>query len=173
MRLITTITAIACVSAAGLATAGDHADLIANALGAGPPSVTENATVKAHDGTVLREGTNDYTCYPASNAMGAMCNQPEWDALIGALMAQQEYDVKGLSISYMLRGDGDGVGVSNSDPYHPDPHSAEDFVSEGPHLMILVPDPAMLEGISRDPNDAVYVMWGDTPYAHIMVKIED
>ncbi len=29
----------------------------------------------------------------------------------------------------------------------------------------------MLEGISRDPNDPVYVMWGDTPYAHIMVKI--
>ena len=37
--------------------------------------------------------------------------------------------------------------------------------------MILVPDPAMLEGLSSNPQDPVYVMWGDTPYAHIMVKI--
>jgi hypothetical protein len=37
--------------------------------------------------------------------------------------------------------------------------------------MIVVPDPAMLEGLSRDTSDPVYVMWGDTPYAHVMVKI--
>jgi hypothetical protein len=37
--------------------------------------------------------------------------------------------------------------------------------------MIAVPDRAMLEGMSRDPSDPVYVMWGDTDYAHIMVKI--
>ena len=39
--------------------------------------------------------------------------------------------------------------------------------------MIIVPDRAMLKGLSRDPKDPVYVMWGDTPYAHIMVKITD
>jgi hypothetical protein len=44
-------------------------------------------------------------------------------------------------------------------------------VKEGPHLMIAVPDRAMLEGLSTDPSDPVYVMWKDTPYAHIMVKI--
>ena len=37
--------------------------------------------------------------------------------------------------------------------------------------MILVPDPAALEGISTDPQDPVYVMWKNTPYAHIMVKV--
>ncbi len=37
--------------------------------------------------------------------------------------------------------------------------------------MILVPDPAALEGISTDLKDPVYVMWKDTPYAHIMVKV--
>ena len=37
--------------------------------------------------------------------------------------------------------------------------------------MIVVPDSAMLEGMSTDPNDPVYVMWADTPYVHIMVKI--
>ncbi len=39
--------------------------------------------------------------------------------------------------------------------------------------MILVPDAAALEGLSTDPNDPVYVMWKDTPYAHIMVRISD
>ena len=37
--------------------------------------------------------------------------------------------------------------------------------------MIVVPDRATLEGMSRDTSDPVYVMWGDTPYAHVMVKI--
>ena len=37
--------------------------------------------------------------------------------------------------------------------------------------MILVPDQTVLEGLSTDPNDPVYVMWKDTPYAHIMVKV--
>jgi hypothetical protein len=72
-----------------------------------------------------------------------------------------------------LRQRGCGDGVSNSDPYATDPEMSEDWVKEGPHLMIIVPDRAMLEGLSRDPKDPVYVMWGDTPYAHIMVRISD
>jgi hypothetical protein len=63
------------------------------------------------------------------------------------------------------------LGVSNSDPYATEPDKSDDWVKEGPHLMIAVPDPAMLKGLSTDPNDPVYVMWKDTPYAHIMVKI--
>jgi hypothetical protein len=27
--------------------------------------------------------------------------------------------------------------------------------------------------MSHDPRDPVYVMWGDTPYAHIMVRIAE
>ncbi len=50
--------------------------LIANALSAGPPSVTEHATVKDSEGKVLRQGTNDWTCYPGSSATGPMCNRP-------------------------------------------------------------------------------------------------
>ncbi len=57
------------------------------------------------------------------------------------------------------------LGVSNSDPYAGEPDKSDDWVKEGPHLMIVVPDSALLEGMSTDPNDPVYVMWGDTPYA--------
>jgi hypothetical protein len=45
-------------------------------------------------------------------------------------------------------------------------------VQEGAHLMIVLPDPKMLEGISDDPhNGGPYVMWKGTPYAHIMIPV--
>ncbi len=71
----------------------------------------------------------------------------------------------------MLAGEGDAIGVSNTDPYATEPTADNDWVKEGPHLMILMPDPATLEGLSTDPADPVYVMWKGTPYAHIMVRI--
>jgi len=39
-------------------------------------------------------------------------------------------------------------------------------------MMIIVPR-VMLKGMSHDPKDPVYVMWGDTPHAHIMVWIAE
>lgn len=157
--------------AGGSAHAGDKDAMIASAESAGPPSVTANATIKALDGSVLRKGSNGYTCYPQQETMGPMCNEATWDALIEALMNKREFEADQLSVSYMLAGEGTALGVSNSDPYATKPDKSDDWVKEGPHLMIVVPDRAMLEGLSTDPNDPVYVMWKDTPYAHIMVKI--
>jgi hypothetical protein len=157
----------------GMAHGGDKNAAIASAESAAPTSVTANATIKDVDGTILRKGSNGYTCYPQQEAMGPMCNEAPWDALIDAMMNKKAFEPKALSVSYMLAGEGTALGVSNSDPYATDPKSSTDWVKEGPHLMIIVPDRAMLEGLSRDPNDPVYVMWGDTPYAHIMVKVAD
>lgn len=156
-----------------MAVAGDKSAVIASAESAAPASVTANATIKSADGAVLREGSNGYTCYPQQEIIGPMCNESAWDALIGAMLNKEEFDPDAFSVSYMLAGEGSAIGVSNSDPYATDPDTSDDWVKEGPHLMIIVPDKAMLEGISRDPNDPVYVMWGDTPYAHIMVKVAE
>jgi hypothetical protein len=153
------------------ALADDKDAMIANAESAAPSSVTENATVKAPDGTVLREGSNSYTCYPQQEIIGPMCNEAVWDALIGSMLGKKSFAPDKFSVSYMLAGEGSALGVSNSDPYATEPEKSSDWVKEGPHLMIVVPDRAMLEGMSTDSNDPVYVMWGDTPYAHIMVKI--
>ena len=147
--------------------------MIASAESAGPDSVTANATIKGPDGTVLRKGSSGYTCYPQQDIIGPMCNEPVWDALIGAMLNKEKFDSDKFSVSYMLAGEGTALGVSNSDPYATEPDKSDDWVKEGPHLMIVVPDLAMLEGMSTDPNDPVYVMWKDTPYAHIMVKISD
>jgi hypothetical protein len=155
------------------ALAGDTDAEIASAESAGPASVTANATIKAADGKVLRKGSNGYTCYPQQETIGPMCNKAPWDELIDAMTNKKDFDANQFSISYMLAGEGTAIGVSNSDPHATDPKTSDDWVKEGPHLMIIVPDRAMLEGLSRDPKDPVYVMWGDTPYAHVMVRISD
>ncbi len=151
--------------------AGDEEAMIASAESAGPTAVTSKATIKALDGTVLRKGSNGYTCHPQQDMIGPMCNEPVWDALIGAMMKKEAFKPDRFSVSYMLAGEGTALGVSNSDPYATDPAKSDDWVKEGPHLMIVVPDREILENVSTDPNDPVYVMWKDTQYAHIMVKV--
>lgn len=160
-----------CLLGSSLALADNKSEMIASAESAAPKVVTANATIKAPDGTVLRKGSNSYTCYPQQEALGPMCNEATWDELISAMMNKKDFKANITSVSYMLAGEGTALGVSNSDPYAKDPEKSNDWVKEGPHLMIIVPDPALLEGLSTDSNDPVYVMWKDTPYAHIMVKI--
>ncbi len=152
-------------------TQGSDVELIADAESAAPESVTKNATIKTAEGRVLRQGSNSWTCYPGSGAIGPMCNESQWDDLIAAVMTKAPIDVKEFSLSYMMAGEGEALGVSNVDPFATEPTDQNQWVKEGPHLMILVPDPAALEGLSTDPKDPVYVMWKDTPYAHIMVKV--
>ena len=89
-----------------------------------------------------------------------------------ALGTKAPFEADTIGISYMLKGDF-GAGVSNTDPYHADHKKANDYVETGPHLMIIVPK-ALLKGIPTDPSQGgPYVMWGDTPYAHIMIPIDD
>ena len=169
--LIVHVCVCCCLLVSGFALADSASDMIASAESAAPKLITSNATIKAPDGTILREGSNSYTCYPQQEALGPMCNEATWDQLISSMMSKKDFKADKFSVSYMLAGEGTAIGVSNSDPYASDPDKSDDWVKEGPHLMIIVPNPAMLEGLSTDPKDPVYVMWKDTPYAHIMVKI--
>jgi hypothetical protein len=99
-----------------------------------------------------------------------MCNDAVWMKLMKAVSTKAPFETDRVGISYMLKGD-KGAGVSNSDPYHPDAKKAEDYTETGPHLMIVAPK-AMLKDITDDPSTGgPYVMWGDTPYAHIMVPV--
>lgn len=87
------------------------------------------------------------------------------------MMNKKNFKSDEFSVSYMLAGEGSAIGVSDSDSYATDPKASKDWVKEGPQLMTIVPERAMLEGLSTAPSDSVYVMWKDTPYAHIMVKV--
>jgi hypothetical protein len=161
------------VMASGFVTAGELEDRIALARSAAPPSVSADATVVV-DGKVVVEGTNGWTCMPDTmpGDGAAMCNDAVWMKVMQAMGSKSDVTVDSVGISYMLQGDV-GAGVSNSDPYHPDPKNAPDYVETGPHLMIIVPK-ALLKGITDDPKvGGPYVMWGETPYAHIMIPVAD
>ncbi len=165
------LVAAACM--AGGAFAGELEDRIAQARSAAPPSVSADATVVV-DGKVVVEGTNGWTCMPDTMPSdgAAMCNDGVWMAMMTAMGSKSDFTTDRVGISYMLQGD-KGAGVSNSDPFHPDPKNAPDYVETGPHLMIVVPK-ALLQGITDDPSEGgPYVMWGNTPYAHIMVPVAD
>jgi hypothetical protein len=161
------------VMASGFVSAGELEDRIALARSAAPPSVSADATVVV-DGKVVVEGTNGWTCMPDTmpGDGAAMCNDAVWMKVMQAMGSKSDVTVDSVGISYMLQGDV-GAGVSNSDPYHPDPKNAPDYVETGPHLMIIVPK-ALLKGITDDPKvGGPYVMWGETPYAHIMIPVAD
>lgn len=161
---------------AGAALAEHHSDkskLIASAAGAAPASIAKDATYKDLEGNVLKEGTNGYTCYPQGPVIGPMCNDAQWEALMGAFMTKADYTPTGFGVSYMLMGDGDSAGVSNIDPFASEPTADNDWVKEGPHLMLILPGDGALDGISTDPADPVYVMWKGTPYQHVMVRVGD
>ena len=144
---------------------------IARAMQAAPQSISQNATILDPDGTVLRAGSNNWHCFPNSGPGSdhPMCNDAVWMRFADAYGKKENFKTDRIGISYMLAGDDN---VNNADPFDKQQDPGETWVQEEPHLMILVPDPKMLDGISHDPeNGGPYVMWSGTPYAHIMVPV--
>ena len=146
----------------------DAKAMIKDALSATTAEMAKGATVVDWENNVLKEGDNGWTCFPSPpQGTGPMCVDEPWLTWAAAWMNKKEVNITRLGISYMLAGDS---GASNSDPYAEE--ETDDWVVSGPHLMIIVPDPATLEVISTDPeNGGPYVMWKGTPYAHIMVPV--
>jgi hypothetical protein len=146
------------------------ADKIARAKSAAHPAISDNATVMDVDGAILAKGTNGWVCMPGIGPGDdhPMCNDAVWTKLMQAAGSGSDFSTDRIGISYMLQGD---AMVSNSNPAATDPNNGDVWVQEGPHLMVVVPK-SMLTGLSDDPfNGGPYVMWKDTPYAHIMVPV--
>ena len=149
----------------------DAKAMVKDALSATTAEMAKGATVVDWENNVLREGDNGWTCFPtpAQFEKAPMCLDEPWLAWADAWMNKQDVNISRVGLAYMLAGDS---GASNSDPYATG--ETDDWVVTGAHLMIIVPDPAMLEGIPSDPeNGGPWVMWKDTPYAHVMVPLED
>jgi hypothetical protein len=160
-------------AAAAAAAAAAKEAKIADALSAGLPSMAANSSVMDWDGTMLKTGTGPYTCMPTPPMLkgtAPMCMDGPWMAWAHAWQNREIPATTTIGVSYMLAGD---EGSSNIDPYAEGPTDDNQWVVEGPHMMVLVPDPALLEGIPTDPaNGGPYVMWKDTPYAHLMIPIK-
>jgi hypothetical protein len=70
----------------------------------------------------------------------------------------------------MLQG---GSDASNTDPFALEPAPGEDWITSGPHVMILSPVSLDTTLFSTDPNSGgPYVMWAGTPYEHIMMPVQ-
>lgn len=172
--VVLAIVALVPASATAQSAAHATADPVANALSAAPAAVAAHATVMDASGKVLRKGTNGWTCLPdnpdtAGNS--PMCLDAAWLAWAQAWMSHETPPkTKAVSFAYMLQGD---APTSNTDPFATGPTADNQWIEDsGPHLMILVPDAASLNGISTDPHQGgPFVMWKGTPYVHLMVPV--
>jgi hypothetical protein len=97
-------------------------------------------------------------------------NDP-WLNLLDALTNKKNPTYTKTGIAYMLQGD---TPVSNTDPYAKEPKPGDDWV-EGlqAHMMMLLPDRAQLKHFpTNSKTGGPWVMWPDTPYAHLMLPID-
>jgi len=145
-----------------------------SAESAGPSSLSKNATIMDWDKKVLRKGTNGWTCLPDdTNTSGTdpWCVNEPWLSFMDALKNKKKPTYTQVGIAYMLQGD---TSVSNTDPYANAPQPGDDWVDGlGAHMMILVPDVKALKTVSTNSkNGGPWVMWSDTPYAHLMLPID-
>jgi hypothetical protein len=152
---------------------------IQQATKAAPPELAAHATVMdwpEKDGMPmkqLRAGTNGWTCFPSTPGAAAgedpMCIDGVFSAWVDAWFAKKAPEGKTVGIGYMLHGD---RGASNTDPFAMAPAPDNNWVVSGPHVMVAVPTPALLDAFPADPaTGGPWVMWKGTPYAHLMVPV--
>jgi hypothetical protein len=99
-----------------------------------------------------------------------MCLDEPWLQFIQAHLTKSMPKVDRVAIGYMMAPG--GAGGSNTDPYATMAAADNHWHVHPPHMMIIVPDPADLEGLPTDPSSGgPYVMWKGTPYAHIMAPV--
>lgn len=152
--------------------AADKNTLLKDALSAAPPTLKNKVTVMDWEQNVLQKGDGQYTCFPTPPQLqgkAPMCMDGPWMEWADAWTNKKPFTAKALGISYMLAGD---EGASNIDPYAEGPTNDNQWIKEGPHLMIITPDASLLDTLPVDPaQGGPYVMWKGTPYAHIMIPI--
>ena len=152
------------------------AAMIASATSAAPEAVSKDATVVAMDDKMqmrtLREGTNGWTCMPDGPSPGVdpMCldkNGVEWAM---AWMARKDPPQDKMGFGYMLMG---GSDASNTDPFATQPNPGDRWVDTGPHVMVFNIG-NKFEGYPTTPANpkAPYVMFPNTPYAHLMIPVQ-
>ena len=163
----------------GTFTTSAHSDewKIANALSAGPKSITEHAAVidwpeNLHDGMshgrVLREGSNGWTCMPdvpGRPQHDPMCADETMMKWLMATLEGRKPNIDKVGLSYMLMGEArQGQGAAPAR----DPSQVKEWFYIGPHVMVVLPDTVKeaLGGINRDLSN-------NLPYVSFLNKSSD
>lgn len=147
------------------------ADYMAKVKGAAPESVVSGATIirmeKNGPMRTLQSGSNGFTCMViGSDGMCADQNAMKWAQALMTHAAPPD----GVGFVYMLAGDN---GASNTDPYATGQSADNHWVKTGPHVMVVGPSAKTMGypmGADADPTKP-YVMWANTPYAHLMIPV--
>jgi len=157
--------------------AAENNDPVASAMSAAPAAISDKATIvqAQADGSMktLREGSNGWTCMPDSPATPGpdpMCMDANAAKWAQAWIGKKEPPQGTVGVMYMLEG---GTDASNTDPYATKPTTENEWVSTGPHIMI-VGSKDVLAGYpsgAKPETAAPYVMWAGTPYAHLMIPV--
>ena len=152
-------------------------DPIASAESAAPASIAHDASIATIDASgatkILRQGKNGWTCMPDSPATPGpdpMCMDANAAKWAQAWIGKKEPPQGTVGVMYMLEG---GTDASNTDPYATKPTTENEWVSTGPHIMI-VGSKDVLAGYpsgAKPETAAPYVMWAGTPYAHLMIPV--
>jgi hypothetical protein len=153
---------------------------IESAMSAAPMAIAKDATIvdypsKAGQPLIeLREGTNGWTCFPdwqATPGNDPQCFDKMWMQWNDALMGGTEPNITSPGIAYMLQG---GSDASNTDPFAMKPPKGEEWLSTGPHIMLIVPGKLDRSVFSTEPHSGEpWIMWAGTPYEHLMVPVEE
>ncbi len=151
-----------------------------NAMSAAPMAIAKDATIVDYPKEAgqplieLREGTNGWTCFPdwqATPGNDPQCLDEVWMKWNDALMGGTEPNISSSGIAYMLQG---GSYASNTDPFAMKPPKGEEWLTTGPHIMILVPGKVDATRFSTDHHTGrPWLMWAGTPYEHLMVPVEE
>ena len=142
-------------------------DRIASAMSAGPPAVSQEATIldypegwpgnwpdePAEALVELRPGTNGWTCLPndiTTPGNDPLCLNEVYLEVLKARFALVDSPSSGIGIGYMLQ-----EGIPLGSP---------------PHMMIFVPGSNDgLEAFGTEPGPLPWVMFPDTTHQHLMI----
>ena len=153
---------------------------IRNAMSAAPSSISANATILDYEMDdagkfiVLREGSNDWSCFPditSTPGNDPQCNDQAWMDWTYALFTGEEPNSTVPGLAYMLQG---GSDASNTDPAATEPAAGENWVSSPPHVMLIMPEELDQSVFATDhASGEPFIMWAGTPYEHIMMPVAD
>jgi len=160
--------------------AADDADLIKSAESAAPAAVSSKAAIYAMtaDGkmkTLRENSTNGFWCMaddPTTPGPDPMCGDANAKDWAMAWMGHTEPPKGKIGLIYMLMG---GPAQSNIDPFATTPPAGSDWIMDRPHVMIVnFGDTLSAYPTKQEKPDTTqpYVMWGGTPYAHLMVPVQ-
>jgi hypothetical protein len=185
MRALLTFAFLACTApfvahAASVEAGGPLTDAqaIASAESAAPAAVAKDAEIVTFDAQgnmrTIRKGTNGYICMPdtpESPGPDPECVDKGGMAWTMAWVNHKDPPKGVIGFGYMLAG---GSDPDNMDPFATKPAPGMQWVTTGPHVMLFnVGDLVKDYPTAKQPDTSKpYVMYPNTPYAHIMVPVK-